>query len=80
MVRENKYCGQDSEECGIKISKVHVIPTSDHSMHMDNADALASTIINDIYNAKIEIFPNPLADKLLNEENYEIISNPNSND
>ena len=50
IVRENQFCGQDSEECGINISKVHIIPSSDHSMHMDNGNALADTIINDIYN------------------------------
>lgn len=50
IVRENKFCGLDSEECGLNISKVHLIPTSDHAMHMDNGTALADTIINDIYN------------------------------
>lgn len=55
IVKINKYCGddpqvQDDGYCGIEISKVHVIP-SDHLMHMDNPDALASAIINDIYDA-----------------------------
>ena len=32
-------------------------------------------LINDIYNQKIETFPNPLADKLLNEDNNDQTSN-----
>ena len=50
-------------------------------MHMDNGIALANTIINDIYNAKLQILPNPLADKLPDdEENYEIVSNTQKHD
>lgn len=59
IVKINKFCGQDSPECGLKISKVHVIPTSDHNMHIDNPNAMAQTLINDIYNTKIEVLPNP---------------------
>ena len=43
---------------GLTISKVHVIPTSDHNMHMDNPEALANTIINDIYNEALPVDPN----------------------
>ena len=35
------------------------MPTSDHNMHMDNPKALASIIINDVYNLGLEVEANP---------------------
>lgn len=50
VLYHNKFFTEDQDAMGLGISKVHVIPTSDHNMHMDNPEALANTIINDIYN------------------------------
>ena len=41
------------------MSKVHFIPTSDHAMQMENPQALANTIINDIYDKNLEVKQNP---------------------
>ena len=41
------------------VSKVHFVPTADHAMHMENPKALANTIINDIYDMKLEVLENP---------------------
>ena len=35
------------------------MPTADHAMHMENPKALANTIINDIYDMKLEVLENP---------------------
>ena len=43
---------------GMLKCNVHIIPTSDHNMHMDNPDALARSIINDIYDLKLPLRPN----------------------
>ena len=55
------------------VSKVHIIPSSDHNMHIDNPDALACQIINDIYDAKLPILRNIYSDehkaKLLQDNN-----------
>ena len=44
----------------LSTSKVHIIPTSDHNMHMDNPKALAAAIINDIYGLRLPLEPNEL--------------------
>jgi len=33
-------------------SRFHIVPDSDHNMHMDNPNALAAIIINDLLNLK----------------------------
>ena len=43
---------------GLKQSRVHIIPTSDHNMHMDNPEALSNAIINDIYGLELSLQPN----------------------
>ena len=55
----NKFAGKTDEEEGLQISKVHIVPTSDHNMHMDNPKALANILINDIYNLGLEVASNP---------------------
>lgn len=37
---------------------VHIVPTSDHNMHMDNPEALARAIINDVYGLRFLLLPN----------------------
>ena len=44
------------------------MPTSDHNMHMDNPDALARAIVNDVYGLKLELKPN---NYLLHGEGYD---------
>ena len=44
------------------ISKYHTIPSADHLMHLDNPDALASCIINDIFDAKLPLNRNIFTD------------------
>jgi len=34
---------------------VLIVPYSDHNMHMDNPDALANLIINDVYDLNLEV-------------------------
>jgi pimeloyl-ACP methyl ester carboxylesterase len=48
-----------SDQNGVKSSRIHFIPTSDHAMHMENPEALAHTIINDVYDLGLEIRGNP---------------------
>lgn len=48
-----------SDKNGVYSSRIHFIPSSDHAMHMENPEALAHTIINDIYDLGLETKPNP---------------------
>ena len=69
----NQFYKEDSNEFGLMLSRVHIVPTSDHNMHTDNPTALANTIINDIYDRKLPVLPNKATellfeDKMRNEE------------
>ena len=46
ILKKNKFT---SSKNGVLSSRIHFIPTSDHAMHMENPEALANTLINDIY-------------------------------
>jgi len=43
---------------GVETSQIHIVPTSDHNMHVDNPQAFANCLINDIYNKNLPIDPN----------------------
>ena len=58
IMRLNKFHDKEAKTQGLKFSNVHVVPTSDHNMHTDNAVALENTILNDIYNLNLPVKPN----------------------
>jgi len=47
-----------SERAGLMGSRVHIVPTSDHNMHMDNPQALANILINDVYDSDLPVEEN----------------------
>jgi len=53
---------KDKSKClkptGLYKSRVHIVPTSDHNMSIDNPHALASVIINDIYDTQLPVEAN----------------------
>lgn len=54
---------EEGEEMpGVFTSQIHIVPTSDHNMHIDNPQAFANCLINDVYNKNLPIDPN---DKLI---------------
>ena len=40
-----------------RASKLHILPDSDHNMHMDNPEACANIIINDLLGEHMDITP-----------------------
>ena len=83
----NKFSGDRLPlQHGVNISKVYKVPSSDHSMHLDNPDALASAIVNDIFDAKLPLNRNIFTDahieanKKAGEETEEVISYPQEKD
>lgn len=68
IMETNKFYKEGSTEQGLGVSRVYKLPTSDHNMHMDNPTALANTIINDVFNAGLDIPPNPKAKLMLESE------------
>jgi len=52
------YYTENGTLTGIDKSFIHIIPTSDHNMHMDNPEALSNAIINDIYGEQLPLKPN----------------------
>ena len=49
MIKNNKYnklTGKKPKRT--THSQIHIVPGSDHNMHLDNPYALANTIINDL--------------------------------
>lgn len=46
ILKTNKF---SSDSNGVLSSRIHFVPGSDHAMHMENPEALANTLINDIY-------------------------------
>ena len=59
----SKYKGNSENDEGLLISKLHIVPTSDHQLHFDNPMGLANSIINDVYNLKLAIPINELFEK-----------------
>lgn len=68
VVDSNKFCDHNYNDLRISEnqniqehwqgSRVHVVPTSDHNMQMDNPKALANLIINDIYGDDLPVEDN----------------------
>jgi pimeloyl-ACP methyl ester carboxylesterase len=46
ILKSNKFT---SDKNGVLSSRIHFVPGCDHAMHMENPEALAHIMINDIY-------------------------------
>jgi hypothetical protein len=57
-------------------SRFHIVPDSDHNMHMDNPNALAAVIINDLLNLEGDdmLLVLPLAEQAAPNENAEVFT------
>ena len=60
ICESSKFKGKDQNEEGLLISKLHIIPTSDHQLHFDNPQGLANAMINDVYNLNLPVPRNEL--------------------
>ena len=56
ILKSNQFT---SDYNGVLSSRIHFVPGSDHAMHMENPEALANTLINDVYDLGLQIRPNP---------------------
>lgn len=49
LIRSNKYyIGSGEKPANTTHGQLHIVPTSDHNMHMDNSIAFTNLIINDL--------------------------------